>query len=187
MKRSCFCKQFLLVGFAEACKQLARDGYTFYYPTRDQMDSGRLSSMCSKKMRQLCLLHCALLRRHLFRWTPRCMVLANSTNFIKDMSWIHHRSKPLMTTTTTDMFFVHQTEAQRYPCMVGKSEKCPSWSDGRCSDHQVCMKKMVNVTLWTKMFAQMVVPSDHKRRAVPSHYSKASSYYLDILVLPIDD
>ena len=41
-------------------QQLARDGYTFYYQTRDQMDIGRLSSMCSKKMQQLCLLYCAL-------------------------------------------------------------------------------------------------------------------------------
>jgi len=41
-------------------QQLARDGYTFYYPMRDQMDSGGLSGMCSKKMQQLCLLHSAL-------------------------------------------------------------------------------------------------------------------------------
>ena len=75
------------------------------------------------------------------------MVLANLTNFIEDMSWVHHRSKPLMTTTTTNTFFVHQTEAQRYPCAVDKSEKCPTWSDGRCSDHQVRTKIMVNVTL----------------------------------------
>ena len=98
---------------------------------------------------------CVRSRQHLFRWTPRFMVLTNSTNFIEDMSWVHHRSKPLMTTTTTDTFFVHQTEAQRYPCAVGKSEKCPARSDGWCSDHQVCTKIMVNVTLWTKMFAQM--------------------------------
>ena len=48
---------------------------------------------------------CIRSRRHLFRWTPRCMVLANSTNFIEDMSCVHHRSKPLMTTTATDTFF----------------------------------------------------------------------------------
>jgi hypothetical protein len=75
------------------------------------------------------------------------MILANSTNFIEDMSWVHHRSKPLMTTATTDTFSVHQTEAQRYPCAVGKSEKCLAQSDGRCSDHQVRTKIMVNVTL----------------------------------------
>jgi len=34
--------------------------HTFYYPTRDQMDIGGLSSVCSKKMQQLCLLRCAL-------------------------------------------------------------------------------------------------------------------------------
>ena len=111
---------------------------------------------------------CIRSRRHLFRWTPRFMVLTNSTNFIEDMSWVHHRSKPLMTTTTTDMFFVHKTEAQRYPCVVGKYEKCPAWSDGRCSDHQVCMKIMVNITLWTKMFAQMrsTIPPTQRHLAI---------------------
>ena len=129
-------------------QQLARDGYTFYYLMRDQMDSGGLSSMCSKKNAiamppPLCIRS----RRHLFRWTPHFMVLANSTNFIKDMSWVHHRSKPLMTTTTIDTFFVHQTEAQRYPCADGKSEKCLARLDGRCSDHQVRTKIIINVTV----------------------------------------
>ena len=41
-------------------QRLARDGYTFYYPTRDQMDSDGLFGVCSKKMQQLCLLRCAL-------------------------------------------------------------------------------------------------------------------------------
>ena len=131
-------------------QQLARDGYNFYYPTRDQMDSGRLSSVCSKNATAMPPPLCIKSRRHLFRWTPHSMVLANSTNFIEDMSWVHHRSKPLMTTTTTDTFFVHQAKAQRYPCAVDKSEKCSARSDERCSDHQVRTKIMVNVTLWTK-------------------------------------
>ena len=95
-------------------QQLARDGYNFYYPMRDQMDSSRLSSVCSKNATSMPPPLCIRWRRHLFGWTPPYMFLANSTNFIEDMSWVHHASKPLMTTTTTDMFFVHQTEAQRY-------------------------------------------------------------------------
>jgi hypothetical protein len=137
-------------------QQLARDGYTFYYLTRHQMDSGELFGVCSKKCNNYASPPlCIRSTWHLFRWTPRCMVLANSTNFIEDMSWVHHRSKPLMTTTTTDTFFVHQTEAQRYPCTVGKSEKCSPWPDGWCSDHQVRTKIIVSITLWSKMFAQM--------------------------------
>ena len=101
------------------------------------------------------------------------MVLANSTNFIEDMSWVHHRSKPLMTTTITDTFFVHQTEAQRYPYAVGKSEKC-----GPVRWMLFCEPKCLH---------KYAVPSDHKSRAEPSHYSKASNYYQDILVLATDD
>jgi hypothetical protein len=88
------------------------------------MDSGGLSGVCTKKCNSYASSLCIRLSQHLFRWTPRCTVLENSINFIEDMSWVHHRSKPLMTTTTTDTFFVDQTEAQRYPCAVGKSEKC---------------------------------------------------------------
>ena len=70
-------------------------------------------------------------------------------------SWVH-RSKPLMiTTTTTDMCLVHQTEAQSNHYVVGKSEMCPTQSDLQCSDYHVFNKIMVNVPLWTKMFAQM--------------------------------
>ena len=104
VKRRCFHKKFLLVGFCRGMQQLARDGYNFYYLTRDQMNSHRFSGVCSKNATAMPPPLCIRSRRHLFRWTPSCMVLANSTNFIEDMSWVHYRSKPLMTTTTTDMF-----------------------------------------------------------------------------------
>ena len=53
-------KAISLGWFCRGMHQLTRDGYTFYYPTRDQMDSDGLFGVCSKKMQQLCLLHCAL-------------------------------------------------------------------------------------------------------------------------------
>ena len=141
-----------------------------------------------------------LSRRDLFRWTPRGMVIASSTNFVRYMqtrwvgspqmcvvefqhlwllcfafrpglllskkpyavtesevmSWVQHRSKPLMTTTTTiDTCLVHQTEAQINHCAVGKSEMCPAWLDLQCSDYHVFNEIMVNVPFWTKMIAQM--------------------------------
>ena len=64
-------------------------------------------------------------------------------------------SERLMTTTTTDTCLVHQTEAQRNHCAVGNSEMCPTRSDLQCSDYHVFNEIMINVPLWTKMFAQM--------------------------------
>ena len=110
---------------------------------------------------------CIRSSQDLFRWTPRCMVVTSSTIFIRHMQirrvgfttdqshsfWAW--SEQLMTTTTTDTCLVHQIEAQSNHCVVGKSEMCPARSDLQCSDYHVFNKIMVNVPLWTKMFAQM--------------------------------
>ena len=41
-------------------------------------------------------------------------------------SWVQHRSKPLMTTTTTtDTCLVHQIDAQSNPYAVGLRYVCP--------------------------------------------------------------
>ena len=56
--------------------------YTMSYQIKYTV--ARLSCVHSK-IQQLCLICYALdLRRYLLRWTPRCMVLASSTNFIED-------------------------------------------------------------------------------------------------------
>ena len=147
-------------------QRLARDGYT-YYPTKDPMDSGGLSSMCGKNATSMPPPLCIRSSRDLFRWTSRCMVVTSSTIFIRHMQirWVGFTtdqshsfwawSERLMTTTTTDTCLVHQTEAQSNHCAVGKSEMCLAWSDLRCSDYHVFNEIMVNVPLWTKMFAQM--------------------------------
>ena len=95
------------------------------------------------------------------------MVVTSSTIFIRHMQirWVGFMMDQshsfwawlewLMTTTTTDMCLVHQTEAQSNHCAVGKSEMCSARSDLQCSDYHVFNKIMVNVPLWTKMFAQM--------------------------------
>ena len=62
-----------------------------------------------------------------------------------------------MTTTTTDTCLVHQMEAQSNHSAVAKSEMCLARSDLQCLDYHVCNKIMVNVPLWMKMFAQMLM------------------------------
>ena len=95
------------------------------------------------------------------------MAVTSSTIFIRHMQirWVGFTtdqshsfwawSEWLMTTTTTDTCFVHQTKAQRNHCTVGKSEMCPAQLDLQCLDYHMLTEKMVNVPLWTKMFAQM--------------------------------
>ena len=148
-------------------QQLARDGYNFYYPMRDQMDSSRLSSVCSKNATSMPPPLCIRLNRDLFRWTLRSMVVTSSTIFIRHMQirWVGFTTdqshsfwawlERLMTTTTTDTCLVHQIEAQSNHRTIGKSEMCPARSDLQCSDYHVFNEIMVNVPLWTKMFAQM--------------------------------
>jgi hypothetical protein len=54
----------------------------------DQIYSDR-TFLRRRKIQQLCLIHYALdLRRYLLRWTPWCMVLASSINFIKDYWYV---------------------------------------------------------------------------------------------------
>ena len=60
-----------------------------------------------------------------------------------------------MTTTTIDTCLVHQTKAQRNHCAVAKSKMYPAQSDLQCSDYHMCIKIIVNVPLWTKMFVEM--------------------------------
>ena len=147
-------------------QRLARDGYT-YYPTRDPMDSGGLSGVCSKNATSMPPSLCIRSSQDLFRWTPHCMAVTSSTIFIRHMQirWVGFMmdqshsfwawSERLMTTTTIDTCLVHQTEAQSNHCTVGKSEMCPDLSDLQCSDYHVFNEIMVNVSLWMKMFAQM--------------------------------
>jgi hypothetical protein len=60
--------------------------YTMSYEIKYTV--ARLSCVWSK-IQQLCLIHYALdLRWYLLRWTPRYMVLANSTNFIEDYWYV---------------------------------------------------------------------------------------------------
>ena len=146
-------------------QRLARDGYT-YYLTKDQMDSSGLSDVCSKNATSMPPPLCIRSSQDLFRWTPRCMAIASSTIFIRHMQirWVGFmmdqshsfwaRWEWLMT-TTTDTCLVHQTEAQSNHFTVGKSEMCPARSVLQCSDYHVFNEIMVNVPLWTKMFAQM--------------------------------
>ena len=143
---------------------LARDRYT-YYPTKDPVDSEGLSHVCGKNATSMPHPLCIRSSQNLFRWTPHCMAITSSTIFIRHMQiwrvgfttdqshsfWAW--SKRLMTTTTTDTCLVHQTEAQSNHCTAAKSEMCPSQLDLQCSDYNVCNKIMVNVPLWTKMFA----------------------------------
>ena len=147
-------------------QRLARDGYT-YYPMKDQMDSGGLSSMCSKNTTSMPPLLCIRSSQVLFRWTPCCMVVASSIIFTRHMqirrvgfttdqshlfwAWLEW----LMTITSTDTCLVHQTKAQRKNCAVDKSEICSAWLDLQCLDYHVFNEIMANAPLWTKMFAQM--------------------------------
>ena len=146
-------------------QRLARDGYT-YYLTKDPMDSGGIYGVCSKNATSMPPPLYIRSSLDLFRWTPHCMAVTSSTIFIRHMQirqvgfmtdqshsfWAW--SERLMT-TTTDMCLVHQTKAQSYHCVVGKSEMCLAWSDLQCSDYHVFNEIMVNVPLWTKMSTQM--------------------------------
>ena len=134
---------------------------------KDQMDSGGLSSMCSKNTTSMPPPLCIRSSQDLFRWTPRCMAVTSSTIFIRHMQirWVGFMmdlshsfwawSERLMTTTTTDTCLVHQTKAQSNHCTVGKSEMCSAQLDLQCSEYHMFNEIMVNVPLWMKMFAQM--------------------------------
>jgi len=131
------------------------------------MDSGGLSSMCGKNATSMPPPLCIRSSQDLFRWTPRCMAITNSTIFIRHMQirWVGFTTdqshsfwawlERLMTTTTTDTCLVHQIEAQSNHRTIGKSEMCPARSDLQCLDYHMFNEIMVNVPLWTKMFAQM--------------------------------
>ena len=131
------------------------------------MYNNGLSGVCSKNATSMPPSLCIRLSRDLFRWTPCCMAIASSRIFIRHMQIRRVRfmmdqshsfcawSERLMTTTTNDTCLVHQTEAQSNHCVVDNSRMCLVLSDLQCSDYHVFNEIMVNVPLWTKIFAQM--------------------------------
>ena len=75
---------------------------------------GFTTDTCIVEFQHLWLL-CSAFRPGLLLSKKPCVVTESEV-----MSWVQHRSKPLMTTTTTtDTCLVHQTEAHSNSCVVG--------------------------------------------------------------------